>query len=268
MKNLKIKGSNYFYEDINSEKENVIIFAHGHPFDHTMWNYQINSLNDFRLIIPDLKGYGKTDYKFDKIYIEDHALDLALLLDKLKIEKVHLIGLSMGGQIIVEFARLFPHKILSLVICGSNPSGETDQSYKNRLELINRMSSIGMEKYTKKDIHKYLHPDTVKDKTEAFEHLFKMMINTKLEGAIASHKGRLERRDNFDYLKKLRVPCLIFAGDNDFFTPANEMKNVAKQIPNSKFVIVPNAGHLINMEQPEIFNKFLIDFYKENNFIN
>lgn len=72
-----------------------------------MWDYQLNSLNNFRLILHDLKDYGKTDYNFDKIFIEEQALDLAILLDSLGIDKVHLIGLSMGGQIIQDNFRLF-----------------------------------------------------------------------------------------------------------------------------------------------------------------
>src|SRR5690625_509468 len=99
MKEIKIRGNKHFYRDLNAEKKETILLVHGHPFDNSMWNYQINALKDFRLILPDLKGYGKTDYAFDKIFIEAQALDLLILLDSLQIEKVHLIGLSMGGQI-------------------------------------------------------------------------------------------------------------------------------------------------------------------------
>ncbi|MEJ2614524.1 MAG: alpha/beta hydrolase [Ignavibacteriaceae bacterium] len=128
---------------------------HGHPFDHSVWNYQLEALKDFRLILPDLTGYGKTDSKAQKIFIEEQALDLAILLDELKIQRVHLIGLSMGGQIIVEFTRLFPDRVISLVICDSTPTGETKPSYYKRLDLAERIQSIGMQQYTEKDIHKY-----------------------------------------------------------------------------------------------------------------
>ncbi len=258
---IKIRGNNHYFEDIHPEKKEAILLVHGHPFDHTMWLYQIDALEDFRLILPDLKGYGRTDYKFDKIYIEEQALDLVLLLDHLKIDKVHLIGLSMGGQIIVEFARLFPLKVLSLVICDSNPSGETEESYQNRLELADKMFSIGMKEYTGQDIYKYLHSNTISEKGDAYNHLYQMMINTKVEGAVASHRGRAERRDNFCYLKEIKVPTLVIVGDSDFFTPVNEMKEIASKIPNSKFAVVAKAGHIPNMEQPEVFNKLLKDFY-------
>jgi len=261
MNHIKIRGNNHYFEDINPEKKETILLVHGHPFDHTMWRYQINTLNHFRLILPDLKGYGKTDYKFEKIYIEEQALDLALLLDDLNIDKVRLIGLSMGGQIIVEFARLFPHRALSLVICDSNPASETEVSYRNRLELAEKMLSIGMKDYTGQDIYKYLHSNTINEKGDAYKHLYQMMINTKVEGAVASHRGRAERRENFNYLKEIKVPTLVIVGESDFFTPVNEMKEIASKIPNSKFAVVAKAGHIPNMEQPEVFNKLLKDFY-------
>ncbi len=260
---IKFRGINYFFEDLNSNKKDIILLVHGHPFDHTMWRYQIDSLKNFRLLLPDLRGYGKTDYDFDKIYIEEHALDLIFLLDRLNIESVHLIGLSMGGQIIIEFARLFPHRCRSLVICDSNPSGESENSYKERLNLIERMIQIGMQEYTQQDIHKYLHPITVQQKGEAFQHLFSMMVNTNVKGAVASHRGRADRRDNFSYLQKIKIPALVIGGDQDFFTPVNELKKIANEITTAGLVVIENAGHMPNMEQPEQFNKAMIDFFEK-----
>ena len=260
---IKLRGNNHFFEDLNSNNRETILLVHGHPFDHTMWRYQYDTLKNFRLILPDLKGYGKTDYQFNKIYIEEQALDLAFLLDELNIEQVHLIGLSMGGQIIVEFARLFPHRTKSLIICDSNPSGETPASYQSRLQLADRLISIGMQQYTEQDIYKYLHADTIKSRNEAYTHLWQMMTNTKAEGAAAAHRGRAERRDNFSFLKKIDQPAVIIVGSDDFFTPVADMKMVANEIKNSELVIIENAGHMPNMEQPGIFNHTISKFYEK-----
>lgn len=261
MTEIKIRGNNHFYRDLNSEKKETILLVHGHPFDNSMWNYQIDALKDFRLILPDLKGYGKTDYKFDKIFIEEQALDLLILLDNLQIEKVHLIGLSMGGQIIVEFARLFPHRTVSLILCDSNPSAENETTYKNRLQLANKIDTIGMKEYTDNDIHKYLSKDTIENNKEVYQHLYQMMIATKTQGAVASHRGRAERRNNYTFLNLIKVPTLVVVGDSDFFTPVSEMKDIAEKIEKSEFVIIPNSGHMPNMEQTEIFNHAITGFY-------
>ncbi|MCI4651082.1 alpha/beta hydrolase [Phaeodactylibacter sp.] len=261
MKEIKIRGNRFFYEDINPEKEEVVLLVHGHPFDHSMWKYQYEELNNFRLILPDLKGYGKSDYDFDKIYIEEQALDLAILLDELKIEKVHLIGLSMGGQIIVEFHRLFPIRVQSLIICASLPNAETEESYKSRLRLADEISEIGMLEYTKRDIHKYINLNEIEATSEVYIHLFKMMSETKKEGAIASHRGRAERRNNLDYLKKIKTPTLVIAGEMDFFFKAEEVEKIANEITDAEFKLVKKSGHLPNMEKPQEFNKLIKDFY-------
>jgi pimeloyl-ACP methyl ester carboxylesterase len=261
MTKIKIRGNNHFYRCLNPEKRGTILLIHGHPFDNSMWNYQTDALKDFRLILPDLKGYGKTDYAFDKIFIEEQALDLVILLDSLQIEQVHLIGLSMGGQIIVEFARLFPHRTLSLILCDTEPAAETEEAYKKRLELANKIDAVGMKAYTDSEIHNYLHKNTVENNKEVYQHLYDMMIATKKEGAVASHRGRAERRNNYRFLSSIKVPTLVVAGDNDVFTPVAAMKDIADQIEGSEFVIIPGAGHMPNMEQPAIFNRAMTRFY-------
>lgn len=262
MNQIKLRGNNWYYQDLNSDKKEAILLVHGHPFNHTMWQYQYECLSGYRLILPDLKGYGKSDFQFDKIYIEGQALDLALLLDELRIEKIHLIGLSMGGQIIVEFCRLFSHRVLSLVICASTPTAESETTYKNRLDLAAHLSDVGMTTYTKNCIYQYINIEEFEEGSGVYEHLFEMMTRTPVIGAVASHRGRAERRDNMAYLRNINQPALVIAGEKDYFFKVEDIKNVAKNLPNATFKLISNSGHLPNMENPSEFNKLLQDFYK------
>lgn len=261
MNYTKIRGNRFFYEDLNQQKDEVVLLIHGHPFNYTMWKYQYDALDKFRLILPDLKGYGKSDYDFNKIYIEEQALDLAMLLDELEIEQVHLIGLSMGGQIMIEFQRLFPSRVKSLVICASTPNSETKESYSNRLKLAESIFEIGMLEYTQNDIHKYINLDEIGEDSEIYRHLFKMMIGTKKEGAVASHKGRAERRNNFSHLKNIQIPTLVIAGEKDYFFKVEDVEKVAFEIKDATFKVIKDSGHLPNMEKPEIFNQLIKEFY-------
>lgn len=261
MNRIKIRGNFFAFEDLNPKHSNVILFVHGHPFNHSMWKYQYDTLGDYRLILPDLKGYGASDYQFEKIFIEEQALDLALLLDELEIDKIHLMGLSMGGQIIVEFQRLFPVRVQSLVICACTPNAETEESYKNRLQLADAIQETGMLGYTKNDIHKYINIEKVTQESELYRHLFQMMSETKKEGAVASHKGRAERRDNFPYLKNIDIPTLVIAGEKDFFFRVEDVEKVAQEINGSQFEVIQDSGHLPNMEKTEEFNEIVSYFY-------
>lgn len=263
MNALFIRGTKWKYQDFNQNKSSVVLLVHGHPFNHTMWKYQYKALDNFRLLVPDLKGYGGSDSNFEKIFIEEQALDLAILLDELKIEKIHLIGLSMGGQIIVEFQRLFPHRVVSMVICASLPNAESKETYKKRLKLADEITKLGMLEYTKNDIHKYINLEELKTQPDRFSHLFKMMSETNVQGAVASHKGRAERRDNSHYIKTMEVPTLVIAGEKDYFYSVDRMESLAQKIPNAQFEMIPNTGHLPNLEQPEMFNQIISNFYKK-----
>ena len=263
MKEIKIRGNKYWYEDRNKDKENAILLVHGHPFNHSMWKYQYETLSQYRLILPDLIGYGKSDFNFERILTEEHALDLALLLDELGIDKVHLIGISMGGQVIVEFSRLFPERTRSLIICTSTPNSETESSYNKRLQLADEILEIGMMEHTQQTIHKYINIENNGQGSSVYQHLFKMMSNTPSKGAIASHKGRAERRDNMDYLKKIDKPTMVIAAEKDSFFKVKDVKSVADAIKNSSFELIQDSGHLPNMENPKKFNALLTKFYSK-----
>src|SRR5699024_5895045 len=116
------------------------------------------------------------------------------------------------------------------ILCDSNPSAENQTTYKNRLQLANQIDTIGMKGYTDNDIHKYLTKDTIENNKEVYQHLYQMMTTTATKGAVASHKGRAERRNNYTFLSSIKVPTLVIVGDNDFFTPVSEMKNIAAEI--------------------------------------
>ncbi len=262
MKTITIRGAQWHYKELNPDQQETILLVHGHPFDHSMWTYQYEALNAFRLILPDLKGYGQTAPNCTEIYLEEQALDLALLLDELAISKVHLIGLSMGGQIIVEFSRLFPNRVKSLIICASTPSGESKEGYQHRMNLAGTISKLGMIEYTQSDIHKYLNLDEVGRDSSVYQHLYTMMTSTTAQGAVASHRGRAKRRDNMAYLSQIRVPTLVIAGEQDFFFSIEKVRRVADQIPQAQFLSIAKAGHLPNMENPERFNAAVIAFFR------
>lgn len=254
MEVTNIRGNRLSYLDRNQDKSDVILMVHGHPFDHTMWKYQYEALDPFRMINPDLFGYGQSANDFDRIYIEQQALDLALLLDHLNIDRVHLMGLSMGGQIIVEFSRLFPHRTKSLIICASVPSAEDEASLRKRIQAAQEIEEIGMLNHTHRSIDKYLNTRLHPPGSKVYNHLFSMMSGTTGSGAVASHRGRAARRDNMAYLSQLNIPALVVAGELDHFFRVEDVQAVANAIRQSEFVLIEDSGHLPNMENPDVFN--------------
>jgi len=262
MQQLYIRGAQLNYEDLGTGTP--IIFIHGHPFNHTMWKYQVPRFStDHRLIMPDLRGYGRTDVTPGKVMLDEMALDILHLLEALDIHRAVFCGLSMGGQIVLDFYRLFPEKVTALVIVDSDARGETPESRAQRLQKADKIIETGMRQHTDDTIHHYIAAASLKNKP-MYTHLYEMMSTTHPEGAAAAHRGRAERRDHQSILPTIRVPSLIVVGDEDYFTPLPIARIMSDNIPGAQLSVIPEAGHLPNMETPEVFNDVLHAFLQQH----
>lgn len=262
MPQLNIRGIRLHYDDRGSGQP--IVFVHGHPFNHTMWQYQISHFSKkYRLIMPDLRGYGRTEVTPGRVMLDEMALDILHLLESLQIEQAIFCGLSMGGQIVLDFYRMFPHKVTALIIVDSDARGETPESYRQRMQKAALIEKTGMKQHTDDTIHQYIAAASMKN-TAVYAHLYEMMTTTAAEGAAAAHKGRGERRDHLPLLPHIQVPTLIVVGEEDFFTPEPIARLMSDAIPGAQLAVIPGAGHLPNMEKPEAFNKVLYDFLLKN----
>ncbi|MDO6433270.1 alpha/beta fold hydrolase [Flavitalea sp. BT771] len=260
MQQLSIRGIQLHYDDRG--EGSPIVFVHGHPFDHTMWKYQLPRFApEHRLIMPDLRGYGHTDVTPGKVMLDEMALDILHLLDALHIDNAVFCGLSMGGQIVLECYRIFPHKVKALVIVDSDARGETPDSRQQRLQKADRIIATGMRQHTDETIHQYIAPASMNN-PPVYTHLYDMMSSTTAEGAAAAHRGRADRRDHLSFLPSIRVPTLVVVGEEDYFTPPPIARLMSDRIPGAALAVIPAAGHLPNMETPEAFNETLYAFLK------
>ncbi len=155
MPQLSIRGIQLHYDDHG--KGTPVVFVHGHPFNRTMWRYQVPRFSaDHRLIMPDLRGYGRTDVVPGRVMLDEMALDILHLLDALQIDTAVFCGLSLGGQIVLDFFRLFPEKVKALVIVDSDARGETPDSRAQRLQKADNIIRTGMRQHTEETIHQYI----------------------------------------------------------------------------------------------------------------
>ncbi|WP_214072113.1 alpha/beta fold hydrolase [Mucilaginibacter sp. dw_454] len=263
-KEIKIRGINLVFDDLGTGE--VVFFVHGQPFNRSMWAPQIKTFSEtHRLIIPDLRGYGDSISPKNNtiILLDELALDLLHLLEELHIAKAVFVGLSMGGQVVLELYRLAPRLFKGLVLADTDARAETEDSYKHRLELATKIKADGMEKFTDERIHLFMCDDTFKNNPEAVAHLREMMITTNAASSAAVQRGRAERRDHANLLSEINIPALIIVGEEDEFTPIATAKFMHDRIKQSKLSIIKNSGHIPNMEQPGAFNKVLADFLNQ-----
>lgn len=258
-KEARIRGIKMVYDDLG--KGEVILLIHGQPFNRSMWDDQKETLaQNYRLIIPDLRGYGESGITEGIVLLDELALDLIHLLDDLGIQKAVIIGLSMGGQIALEIYRLAPELYRAIVLADTDARAEDEKGYKNRIELSKRILSDGLAKFTEERIGHFMCNTTFINKPDVVERVKMMMITTPAAGSAAAQRGRAERKDYTPLLGKIDFPALIVVGDQDEFTPISSAEYMHKRITGSGLAVIENSGHIANMEQPEAFNGVLAKF--------
>ncbi|WP_406059901.1 alpha/beta hydrolase [Streptomyces sp. NBC_01077] len=234
----------------------ALLLVHGHPFDHTMWQPQIDRFSrTHRVIAPDLRGYGATPLGAhpDSTDLGVFAEDLVDLLDDLKIEQCVLAGLSMGGQIAMELYRRHPGRIRGLVLADTFPAAETDEGRTARNAMADRLLAEGMSGYADEVLDRMVAPYN----THAAPHVHRMMRETDPVGAAAALRGRAERPDYRETLTTVPFPALVVVGRDDTYTPVADAEDMCTLLPHATLAVVERAAHLPNLERPEEFDAVL-----------
>jgi 3-oxoadipate enol-lactonase len=236
-----------------------VLFVHGHPFDRTMWGPQLQEAGRLgvRAVAPDLRGYGESTVVPGVTPLEVFARDLVALLDHLGVERAVVCGLSMGGQIVLEFHRLFPGRVAGLVLADTFARAETRGGKRERNERADRLLAEGMAGYAHEVLDKMIAPAHVTALPEVAAHVLAMMTAAPPEGAAAALRGRAERPDYSGMLAGIAVPALVVVGADDVFTPVADAEFLLERIPGARLAVIEGAGHLPNLERPGAFNREL-----------
>ena len=250
------------YDDYGSGFPLVLI--HGHPFNRSMWRQQLEEFQaNYRVIAPDLRGYGASHVIPGKTLLSDFAQDIVTLLDKLMVKQCVLCGLSLGGQIVLECYRQFPERIRGLVLADTFATLDTPEIKQNRYRTAERLLREGMGAYSVEVLPKMMAPANIAASPDTANHVLDMMKSSSPEGAAAALIGRAERQDYTGLLGTIAVPTLIFVGSLDEFTPVSDAKFMHDRIPHSELLVIEGAGHMTNVERPQEFNAALAAFLQK-----
>jgi pimeloyl-ACP methyl ester carboxylesterase len=239
-----------------------ILFVHGFPLDHSMWNGQIDVLSKrFRAIAPDLRGFGRSGVTDGVVTMERMADDLAALLDALAIgEPIVLCGLSMGGYIALEFWRKYAARLRGLVFCDTRAAADKPEIAANRLTTAERVLTEGVRPVADSMKLRVFSPRTAETHPHLVEATERVMHRTDPRGVATASRGMARRRDFTAELKDIECPALVLVGADDALSPPSEMEAMAAGIPDALFRIIPDAGHLAPLEQPTATNAALEEF--------
>ena len=242
----------------------AVVLLHAFPLSRRMWSPQIEAITaeNFRLILPDLRGFGETSSFADINSIEDMAKDVVELLDNLEIEQAIIGGLSMGGYVTFNLFRLNPERFKALILCDTNYSADTEEKRKSRYQLVEEIEEKGSQALIDKMLPNLTGEFTKQNNENLVSELSRTFGETNPQAAIAALRGMAERRDHTEILSEIRVPTILIFGEDDKITDVDTAKQINEQIFFSNLSIIKNAGHYSNLEQPEIFNSALTRFLK------
>jgi pimeloyl-ACP methyl ester carboxylesterase len=239
----------------------ALVLVHGHPFDRSMWRPQFERFSraGWRVIAPDLRGYGESTVVPGKTTLDVFARDIAALVDRLGVDRFVLGGLSMGGQIVLECHRLFPQRLRGLVLADTSAPSDTEAGRDVRRATAERLLREGMGPYAGEVLHKMVSRSAP---PHVIMHVLRMMRGTDPEGAAAALRGRAERPDYVAMLAEVAVPALVVVGAADEYTPVADARLMSESIPGATLVVVEGAAHMPNLERPAEFDEALQAFLK------
>jgi pimeloyl-ACP methyl ester carboxylesterase len=261
-----VNGIRLHYEEVGQGLP--LIFVHEFAGEARSWDPQVRFFaRRYRTIAFNARGFPPSDVPEDPAaYSQDHAVDdIRGVLDHLRIDRAHVCGLSMGGYATLLFGLRYPERALSLTVggCGYGSGGERADFRKDAGAVAERLETEGMDKVAE---FYSMGPTRVqfRDKDpKGWQEFRDLLAKGSAKGRARTLRGvQMTRPSVFDLeprLAKLEVPTLIVTGDEDepCLEPGIYMK---RKIPTAGLAVIPKAGHTINLEEPEAFNRTLLDF--------
>tara|TARA_Y100001960_G_scaffold322447_1_gene398906 strand:- start:307 stop:1104 length:798 start_codon:yes stop_codon:yes gene_type:complete len=241
----------------------VVTFSHSLGSSMDLWEAQATLLKDrFRVLRYDNRGHGGTEISSEIYSFELFAEDAYALLQGLRIEKTHFIGLSNGGMIAQTLALAHPNCVQSLVLCDttSHPPDATIPIWEER--AITALSE-GMEPIVPTTIDRWFNPEIRKKDPELISH-FANLIRTTSPEAYAGCCRAIQKMNLTDRIHEIDVPTLLLMGAEDTGTVLKEHEIIRDRIPGAELIILEGAAHLSNLCAPELFNEALVTFLEQN----
>lgn len=246
------------YDDVGSGMP--LLFAHAFPLNRTMWAPNVSALVDrCRCVAMDFRGFGETTVA-PPYSMEQYADDLAHLIDVLHIDKVVLVGCSMGGYVSFAFWRRHRDRVRALVLADTRSGADSEEAIARRRQLIDQARGEGSTAVANAQIASIVGKTTRDKQPDTYDAVHRMMAQAPAEGIIGALEAMMLRSDSTALLSTIDVPVLIVVGDEDVPTPPKEARAMHDAIAGSTLEVIAGAGHLSNLERPAAFNHVLTEF--------
>ena len=250
---------NQNYHSFIDKNTEPLVFIHGVGLDHKMWDSQITSINDYSTITYDLLGHGKTPYNKEEVTLNDFSDQLDYLLKFLKIDKINLVGFSLGSLIALDFASKFQDKLKSLTLIGTTYKRTEEQ----RALVIERFEQAKLNKPISKQALKRWFTDKYLDNhPEIYDQFIKILTKDDDDhlNFLKAYKLFSNHQDDIDIIKNIKTKTLIMTGSGDTGSTVQMSKSLSNDLTNSSFIEIKNGKHLCSIECADDVNINLKNF--------
>jgi pimeloyl-ACP methyl ester carboxylesterase len=241
-----------------------LVLLHAFPLSSAMWLEQREILGrSCRVITPDQRGFGGSPLGEDPPSLAECADDVLALLDRLELETVVLGGLSMGGYVVMELLRRAPERVSALILADTKAAADSPEAREVRLRTAESVEQEGATQLAEQMLPALLGRTTMESRIAVAGRVRGLAAAAPAAAVAWACRAMAERPSSFDVLSVTSVPVLVVVGDQDTLSPVDEAQAMVDALPHGRLVVVPEAGHLSAVEDPEVFGAAVTAFLDE-----
>jgi len=248
--------NHYLFNDKNTVP---VVFIHGVGLNNLMWEPQIKALKEYSTITYDLLGHGKTPFNNEEVTLTDFSNQLSSLLDFLKINKINLVGFSLGSLIALDFASMFQNRLNTLTVIGTTYKRTSDE----RSKVIERFNQAKLNKtLSKQALKRWFSDEYLEIHPEIYDQFMKILNKNPEDHTnfLKAYRLFANHQDNVEKIKKIKTKTLIMTGSNDHGSTVAMSKSLSNDLINSRFIEINNGKHLCSIECSDDVNINLKEF--------
>lgn len=239
-----------------------VVLIHAFPLDGRMWESAASAVVEagFRAIVPDLPGFGRSPGHPKISSMDFFASEIEEMLEEEGIRKAVFCGLSMGGYSLLALFRARPDLFEGLVLCDTTADADSPEKRESRAALIDKIEKLGVANLVEDVLPSLISQSTRENGPQLVKRLSGIIMEQPPASVCAALRGMADRPDSKELLGKIGFPVKLIFGAEDAVTGEDAASDLNERIPDADLVFLKDAGHLSNLERPELFNSELISY--------
>jgi 3-oxoadipate enol-lactonase len=235
-----------------------VVFLHAFPLNAAMWQPQLAALGSRRTLTPNFPGFGERPPSAPEL--DRFAQAVIKDMDAAGIPRAVVVGLSIGGYVAFRLHALEPGRLAGLVLADTRAGGDDEAGRAKRTDQAARARREGVGWLEEALLPALLGETTLRERPAVVAAVREMMAQADPEGVARALEAMGGRPDSTPDLGEIQVPAIVLVGEEDTLTPVDEARKIVAGMPNGLLTVIPRAGHLSNLEAPDLFNEALLRF--------